>query len=690
MKTFSSRLWPSAALLATLVAGFGGLQWGAERRRARADAVRRLETLADREAFLIRDWVEGDLIDLDGILHATARNRALAETLIQTYLRRSECLSVQYYDRAGRRLIGVFREKAGRAVESREDLARALAVEGATLRFQWDPVLNRPVFVLAKASRAAGEAAGTVFLRVDPSLVLYKILIVPGTMSRSEETLLLRVEGDRVVFLNELRHRSGSALRLSLPLSSTPRLLGAVLAHGETPDGSEVDYRGRTVLGVGRAIPGTDWTLVAKVDADEVYGPVDASYRRFLLVSLGAILLAFAAFRHSLLRAELEHAKLLQESERERRALADRLEQLSRHANDIILVLDKDLRLAYANEKAVSVYGYRRDELLGMSLDQLRAPEAADALRRQMDEVRRRGGMIYETVHRRRDQTAFPVEASAFAQETPTGWNYLEIVRDVTERKRAEAEILRLNSDLEERVRARTTELDSANKELVAFTYTVSHDLRAPLRAVDGFAQILMEDYAPKLEPEGVRYLAIVRKSAQAMGRLIDDLLAFSRLGRQVLTKGPVSMEEVVRAAVESLAPQSRGRKVSFKIGALAPCEGDYSLLKQVWINLLSNALKFTRTRPEAVIEIESRDEAGETVYRVKDNGAGFDMRHVDKLFKVFERLHRETEYEGTGVGLAIVARIVARHGGRVWARGELDHGAEFAFTLGAGGHYEK
>jgi PAS domain S-box-containing protein len=236
-------------------------------------------------------------------------------------------------------------------------------------------------------------------------------------------------------------------------------------------------------------------------------------------------------------------------------------------------------------------------------------------------------------------------------------------------------------TDLTE-LRARTAEVEAANKELEAFTASVSHDLRAPLRSMAGYSGILMEEYAPKLEPEGARLLGLLRKRVQGMAKLIDDLLAFSKLGREAMAKSAVSMNALVRESVEALEDQRGGRPIRFTIGELAPCEGDAALLKQVWINLLANALKFTRGLPEARIEIDSGEAAGETVYRVKDNGAGFDMRDAGMLFKAFQRLHPKEEFEGTGVGLAIVSRIVERHGGRIWARAEPGRGAEFFFTV--------
>jgi len=354
---------------------------------------------------------------------------------------------------------------------------------------------------------------------------------------------------------------------------------------------------------------------------------------------------------------------------------------------DGILVVDRDERFTNYNEKFVKMWDIpddmmasRNDRLaLEYVMSKLKDPKA---FRVRVEELYSRPDVssldiVELTDGRILERYSIPQRISG--EIVGRVWSF----RDVTETRRAEAEIRKLNAELEERVMLRTAQVEAVNMDLEAFTYSVSHDLRAPLRTVDAFSQILIEDYAPKLEPECQRYLRLVRHGAQVMGKLIDDLLAFSRLGRLPMTKSFVSMDEVLKAALAAVEEQRQGRNVSFKVGGLASCQGDFALLKQVWINLLSNALKFTGKREEALIEIDSREEAGETVYRIKDNGVGFDMRFVDKLFKVFQRLHPREEYDGTGVGLAIVARVIERHGGRVWATAELDKGAEFFFTLG-------
>ena len=244
------------------------------------------------------------------------------------------------------------------------------------------------------------------------------------------------------------------------------------------------------------------------------------------------------------------------------------------------------------------------------------------------------------------------------------------------------SEIKRLYNQVEERVAQRTAELEESNKELEAFSYSVSHDLRAPLRALDGFSQAMLDDFGPQLPAECQRYLKTIRYSAQQMSALIDALLEFSRFNRQELNKQAMDTSKLVHSALDELGFPWQERQVEIRVGALPMSSGDPVLLKQVWLNLLSNALKYTNKRKKAEIEIGSTEINGTEVFFVRDNGTGFDMRYADKLFGVFERLHRMEDYEGTGIGLAMVQRIVNRHGGRVWANSAIDRGATFNFTL--------
>lgn len=249
---------------------------------------------------------------------------------------------------------------------------------------------------------------------------------------------------------------------------------------------------------------------------------------------------------------------------------------------------------------------------------------------------------------------------------------------EISERRQAESRIKMLNEELEQHA----DQLEAANKELEAFSYSVSHDLRAPLRAIDGFSGILVEDCAGKLNDEGKSLLGKIRSSAQNMARLIDDLLAFSGLGRKEIERSQIDMKELARAVYTQLSSTLSDRAPRFSLESLPPAQGDPAMVRQVFVNLLSNASKYSRTTEGAAVEVGSYTQNGENVYYVKDNGVGFDMNYANKLFGVFQRLHGPEEFEGTGVGLAIVQRIIHRHGGRVWADGKVNEGATFYFTL--------
>jgi PAS domain S-box-containing protein len=346
--------------------------------------------------------------------------------------------------------------------------------------------------------------------------------------------------------------------------------------------------------------------------------------------------------------------------------------------------LDGEGRMSRVNLTELKMLGYRAEDLLGQYVWSIATdPEAA-----RSSVLQKLAGEPppdkYERMLKRKDGSVFPVlvHDELLRREDGTVRGIRTVFQDITERKQAEDQIQKLNSDLERRVVERTAQLEAANKELEAFSYSVSHDLRAPLRAVHGFSQVVLEDYGPQL-PEGCqRDLQTIRAGAQKMGELIDDLLTFSRLSRLPLSKSEINTENLVRSVLGELLSPQEVQQVQIRVGKLPVCEGDPALLKQVWINLLSNAVKYSRKSEAPTIEVGFTRENGENIYFVSDNGTGFDMKYAHKLFGVFQRLHRAEDYEGTGVGLAIVQRVINRHGGRVWAQSVPRRGATFYFTL--------
>ena len=358
------------------------------------------------------------------------------------------------------------------------------------------------------------------------------------------------------------------------------------------------------------------------------------------------------------------------------RASEERFHLMVKHVKDYaIFMLDAEGHVATWNAGAERIKGYRADEIIGRHFSCFYTPDDVQAGKPEqlLKEAETKGRCEEEGWRVRKDGAQFwaNVVFTALRDQHGTLLGFTKVTRDITERKRAEQEI-----------QQNSVALEAANKELDAFSYSVAHDLRAPLRAIDGFSRILLEEHAPTLAPEAQHHLNVVRRNSQRMGLLIDDLLAFSRLSRQPLNRQLVRSADLARQCVDELRVEQQGRRVEIAIGDLPACQADPVLLKQVWINLLANALKYTRKQEVAVIEVGSREQAGACVYFVKDNGVGFDMQYGDKLFGVFQRLHRPEDYEGTGVGLAIVQRIIHRHGGRVWAEAAVNQGATFYFTF--------
>lgn len=359
-------------------------------------------------------------------------------------------------------------------------------------------------------------------------------------------------------------------------------------------------------------------------------------------------------------------------------------------ALDAILLLDHEGVVREWNRAAEEMFGYSREDAVGRKLDSLIATAAMmDLYQQELAKYLVMGvgsliGRPIEMTARRADGSELAIELGIAPIPGSTPSLYSAVIRNVTASKAAAGEIIRLNAELEQRVRERTAELQAANHELESFSYSVSHDLRAPLRHITGFVSMLQSHGAEKLDDEGRELLQSIADAADRMARLIGALLTFSRTGRSDLTKKLLDLGPMVRSVQGELREECRGRKVEWLIDPLPSVEADAELLRQVWVNLLSNALKYTRTRKVARIEIGAHREGREWICHVRDNGVGFDPRYGDKLFNVFQRLHRAPEFEGTGIGLANVRLIVQRHGGRAWAEGEPGQGATFYFSLPA------
>lgn len=369
----------------------------------------------------------------------------------------------------------------------------------------------------------------------------------------------------------------------------------------------------------------------------------------------------------------------------DRKRADSKFRNLLESAPDAMVIVNQEGQIQLINTQTERLFGYSRAEVIGKPVEIL-IPE-----RFQGGHVAHRHGYSQsprpremgagaELYGRRKDGTEFPVEISLSPIETEEGTFVSSAIRDVTERRQTSEQIQKLNSELSRRV----AQLGIINQELETFSYSVSHDLRAPLRHIDGFARILKEECAAEISPEGLKHLDRILHAVTHMGRLVDDLLNLARIGRKELVRKTVKLDQALREAMADLPPEAKERKIDWQIEPLPEVECDSGLVKIVFMNLLTNAVKFTRSRQQASVQIGAVTKNGVLTFFVRDNGVGFDPKYADKLFGVFQRLHNQQEFEGTGVGLATVQRIVHRHGGTIWAESQPDHGATFFFTLGS------
>lgn len=385
--------------------------------------------------------------------------------------------------------------------------------------------------------------------------------------------------------------------------------------------------------------------------------------------------LLLRTIRHAIERKRAQEA--LKESE-------ERFRSIASTAMDAVILIDNDGKVLFWNQAATKIFGYTNEEVIGTHLHDAVMPRRHRvSYMKGFGNFRSTGkgpfiGTVYETEARKKDGTEFPVELSLAALKLKGKWGAVGIVRDISERKIAEKRIMRLNQDLN----AKVADLEHAVRELDAFSYSVSHDLRAPLRIISGLSDMLLDDYHHKLAGEGRKLLSTIKGHVKKMDELIEGLLKLSRVGRQNIQLAEIDMGKLGREVLEELVSDADKGRLQLVVNDMPLARADRVLIRQVLVNLLSNALKFTRGKDHSKIEIKGRAEKGFNVYTVCDNGIGFEMKYSEKLFDVFHRLHHKGDFEGVGVGLSIVRRIIERHGGHVCAEGKPNEGATFYFTL--------
>ena len=540
--------------------------------------------------------------------------------------------------------------------------------------------------------------AGLVLLlQIDAERSLFPRLATWPTRSPSAETTLARREGDEVLFLSEPRHQQGAAMNLRIRIDEMPDLpAGKADSSGKIAVLDGRDYRGVPVVAAVRTVPGTPWILVAKIDQEEVMAP----FRREMSTTIPmlAVLLLAAVTGVSLLWYRRGLAAAEREIELQRRSLES--EAALRDREQLLSEMGRVAKIGGWEFDPATGKGTWTAEVARIhGLDPAGETNMQRGLSFYQGESRARiEQAVKDAVELGRDydlQLELVTEEGVHKWVQTIGHPTMEngkVVRvsgsfqDISDQKMVEEQIRQLNEELEQRVAERTAQLEIANRELESFSYSVSHDLRAPLRGIDGWSVALLEDYGPALDDRARQYLARVRAETQRMAALIDDMLKLSRVTRQEMQPAPLDLSSLAATITRKLRESEPARAVEIVIEPGLSARGDAGLVEAALSNLFENAWKFTRKQPAARIVLGRMDQGGETVFFVRDNGVGFDMTYAGKLFSPFQRLHKASEFPGTGVGLATVQRVVHRHGGRIWAEAAVDRGATFYFTLEAKG----
>jgi PAS domain S-box-containing protein len=694
------RLWVIVLVLAVALGGGTWANYKRQKKEARRVAEASLASIADLKAGEIVAWMKERWGDAElarssavvtGLLEDPENpvRRESVRKVIEIFRQVYDYDAVAIFDAKGTSRLVVPADGLSPYAVIGPEVQAALQARGVELLDLHRDRPTEPIHLsilcpVGVSPQTNQTARGALLLVIDPRRFLYPLVEGWPAASKTAETMLVRREGNDVVYLNEVRQQKDTALTLRLPINLKTELPAAMAVQGIEGTIEGQDYRGVAVMAATRRIPGTPWSMVAKVDQDEIYGPVRKD--AWMVATCLALILLAAGLGLGLLWRQQKLTFALRELAEHKRAEAS--EQRFRtlvEESPIAIRISRDGNSLYVNKKFLTQYGYTDlGGVVGRPIGEQWAPESR-AMLEESGEKRRSGETVpvaTEGIGLRRDGSRFPVLITATEVELSDGPALMSFLADITERKAAEEKVRRLNVELEQRVNDRTAELAAANRELEAFSYSVSHDLRAPLRHVNGFVDLLRQHTGGSLDPKGLRYMEVIADSAHRMGELIDDLLTFSRTGRAAMRPDAVNLEQLVTEVREAMRAETQGRRIEWKIGQLPVVSGDRAMLRQVLVNLISNAVKYTRGREPAEIAIGAENRGGETAIFVKDNGAGFDMRYMDKLFGVFQRLHSEEEFEGTGIGLALVRRIISRHGGRTWAEGKVNEGATFWFSL--------